>query len=88
MKNIIFVSLIFSAFSLFAQQAKKPTLMILPSDNRCTVRYFTKTYDNQEGKVVSADYRRAFLEDSKLSPVSVENILMLLYYTIKVESRI
>lgn len=54
---------------LFAQQAKKPTIMILPSDNWCAVRYFTKTYDNQGSKVVSADYRRAFLEDSELSPV-------------------
>lgn len=60
---------LFITLPFFAQQAKKPTLMILPSDNRCTVRYFTKTYDNQGGKVVSADYCRAFLEDSELSPV-------------------
>lgn len=70
MKKIItcVISLIFST-CLFAQQAKKPTIMILPSDNWCSVRYFTKTYDNQGSKVVSADYRRAFLEDSELNPV-------------------
>ena len=67
-KFMIGIFLLFPTY-LFAQQAKKPTLMILPSDNRCTVRYFTKTYDNQGGKVVSADYCRAFLEDSELSPV-------------------
>lgn len=54
---------------LFAQQEKKPTVMILPSDNWCSARYFTKTYDNQGSKVVTADYRRAFLEDSELNPV-------------------
>ena len=26
---------------------KKPTLMILPSDNWCTLRMFTTTFDNQ-----------------------------------------
>lgn len=67
-KSVCFILLFFS-LSLFAQQAKKPTIMILPSDNWCSVRYFTKTYDNQGSKVVSADYRRAFLEDSELNPV-------------------
>ncbi|WP_041584462.1 DUF6175 family protein [Phocaeicola salanitronis] len=69
----VFISLSFMlgflSLSLFAQQAKKPTIMILPSDNWCSARYFTKTYDNQGSKVVSADYRRAFLEDSELNPV-------------------
>lgn len=67
-KFMIGIFLLFPTY-LFAQQAKKPTLMILPSDNWCASRYFTKTYDNQGSKVVSADYRRAFLEDSELSPV-------------------
>ena len=68
-KIIAYIIFLLCNVSLFAQQAKKPTLMILPSDNWCASRYFTKTYDNQGSKVVSADYRRAFLEDSELSPV-------------------
>lgn len=57
------------ALPLSAQQAKKPTIMILPSDNWCATRYFTKTYDNQGETVSYSDYRRAFLEDSELNPV-------------------
>ena len=40
---IVILSLL--SISVFAQ--KKPTLMILPSDNWCTQRYFTTTYENQ-----------------------------------------
>ena len=68
-KVVACIILILYSTSFFAQPAKKPTLMILPSDNWCASRYFTKTYDNQGSKVVSADYRKAFLEDSELSPV-------------------
>lgn len=64
--SIIFL---FLSLSLFAQQAKKPTIMILPSDNWCSARYFTKTYDNQGQKEYHSDYRRAFLEDNELGAV-------------------
>ncbi len=57
------------ALPLSAQPAKKPTIMILPSDNWCATRYFTKIYDNQGEKVYYSDYRRAFQEDSELNPV-------------------
>lgn len=61
---------IFLLFSLSAiAQMKKPTIMILPSDNWCATRYFTKVYENLGQKEVYSDYRRAFLEDSELSPV-------------------
>ena len=43
--------------------------MILPSDNWCATRYFTKTYNNQGETVYYPDYRRAFLEDSELETV-------------------
>lgn len=69
MKKFIILILFLSSLSLWGQKAKKPTIMILPSDNWCASRYFTKTYDNQ-GEVVSySDYQRAFLEDSELNPV-------------------
>ena len=49
--------------------AKTPSLMILPSDNWCTMRYYTQTLDNQGSKTVVTDYARAFREDIELGPV-------------------
>ena len=54
---------------LSAWAQKKPTLMILPSDNWCTQRYFTTEYDNQGVKERVPNYRQAFQEDIELSPV-------------------
>ena len=61
------------AFSLLcivaSAQEKKPTLMILPSDNWCTQRYFMTTYENQGLTVSVPDYQTAFREDLELGPV-------------------
>ena len=51
----------------FAQ--KKPTIMILPSDNWCTMRFFTTTYTNQGVKVRVPDYQKAFQEDQEIKVV-------------------
>ena len=59
----------FAAFSVCVYAQKKPTLMILPSDNWCTQRYFTTEYDNQGVKERVSNYRQAFQEDLELSPV-------------------
>jgi len=56
-------------------QAKKPTLMILPSDNWCTQRYFMTEFDNQGTKVKVPDYKKAFQEDTELGQVSVKLVL-------------
>lgn len=48
---------------------KKPTLMILPSDNWCTQRYFTTEYKNQGEVVRISNYQQAFQEDTELNPV-------------------
>lgn len=53
--------------SVWAQ--KKPTLMILPSDNWCAQRYFTTEYDNQGVKESLPNYKQAFQEDLELNPV-------------------
>lgn len=50
-------------------QEKKATLMILPSDNWCTQRYFMTTYENQGLTVSVPDYQTAFREDLELGPV-------------------
>ena len=66
-------------------QEKKPTLMILPSDNWCTQRYFMSTYDNQGLKVSVPDYQAAFREDIELGPVisKVGELLTGYGYTLK-----
>ncbi|WP_026055198.1 DUF6175 family protein [Anaerophaga thermohalophila] len=50
-------------------QAKKPTLMILPSDNWCNQRYFMTEFNNQGAKVKVPDYKLAFQEDTELGQV-------------------
>lgn len=69
--NCVGVFLI-SSFSLFAQE-KKPTLMILPSDNWCESRYFMTTYDNMGVQVKTPNYQQAFMEDSEL-PLVVSKV--------------
>lgn len=59
------------------KSAKKPTLMILPSDNWCASRYFMTTYDNQGTKVKIPDYQSAFQQDSEL-PMVIANVGALL----------
>ncbi len=48
-------------------QGKKPTLMILPSDNWCSQRYFMTNFDNQGTIVKIPDYNSAFQDDAELS---------------------
>ncbi len=63
----IAIALLFSVFAF--GQAKKPTLMILPSDNWCTQRYFMTEFDNQGTKQSVPNYKQAFQEDTELSQV-------------------
>jgi hypothetical protein len=55
----------FNAYS----QAKKPTLMILPSDNWCEQRYFMTEFDNQGTKQKVPNYKQAFQEDTEIGQV-------------------
>lgn len=54
--------------TLFAQ-AKKPTLMILPSDNWCEQRIFMTEFDNQGTKQKVPNYKQAFQEDTEIGQV-------------------
>lgn len=73
------------ALPLMAALEKKPTLMILPSDNWCAQRYFTTTYENQGVSVVIPDYPTAFREDTELGGVvsKVGELLTGLGYSLK-----
>ena len=64
----IAIALIAASNSLFGQ-AKKPTLMILPSDNWCDQRYFMKEFDNQGTKQKVPNYKQAFQEDTEIGQV-------------------
>ena len=50
-------------------QAKKPTVMILPSDNWCEQRYFMTEFDNQGTKQKVPNYKQAFQEDTEIGQV-------------------
>lgn len=50
-------------------QAKKPTLMILPSDNWCEQRFFITEFDNQGTKQKVPNYKQAFQEDTEIGQV-------------------
>ena len=48
---------------------KKPTVMILPSDHWCEMRYFMTSYENQGTEVKTPNYQQAFREDTEIGPV-------------------
>ncbi len=65
---IIMLGLFASTNTLFGQ-AKKPTLMVLPSDNWCEQRYFMTEFDNQGTNQKVPNYKQAFQEDTELGQV-------------------
>lgn len=69
----LFIMCIATAFG----QAKKPKLMVVPSDAWCKQHNFTKTFDNQGTEEVIPDYQKALSTDKDLNNViSKINILM------------
>ena len=66
-------------------QIKKPTVMILPSDNWCAQRYFMTTFDNQGTDIKVPNYQQAFQEDIELGQVisKVGGVLTGLGYSLK-----
>jgi hypothetical protein len=86
MKRIFLVlAIILCILPLPLEAQKKPTIMILPSDNWCEMRYFMTTYDNQGTKVKTPDYQLAFQQDTEIGPVisKVGGLLTALDYSIK-----
>jgi hypothetical protein len=76
---------VFFVIATMAMAQKKPTIMILPSDNWCEMRYFMTTYDNQGTKVKTPDYQLAFQQDTEIGPVisKIGGLLTSLDYSIK-----
>lgn len=76
---------IFTLFTIGVWAQKRPTLMILPSDNWCEMRYFMTTYDNQGMEVKVPDYKLAFQQDIEIGPVisKIGGLLTNLGYSVK-----
>lgn len=66
--HFIVIAFIGSINVVFAQ-AKKPVLMILPSDNWCEQRFFNTVFDNQGTKQKVPNYKQAFQEDTEIGQV-------------------
>lgn len=65
---LILLILIISISDIYGQ-AKKPTIMILPSDNWCVQRYFVMEFDNQGSITKVPNYKQVFQEDTEIGQV-------------------
>ncbi|WP_417199395.1 DUF6175 family protein [Bizionia sp.] len=76
--NIIFtICLFLFVITLGFSQAKKPTLMVVPSDAWCNQNGYMQTYNDQGSTVKVPDYKRAFQENAEvLQVISQINGLM------------
>ena len=73
---IALIALTICTLSTFGQ-AKKPTLMVVPSDAWCNEHGFKYTFDNQGVQELIPDYKTALFTDKQLNAViSKINILM------------
>lgn len=64
-KSIIIIIAVFLNMAAFSQ-AKKPTIMVVPSDVWCIQNNFSSTYDNQGVQETIPDYNRALQNDANL----------------------
>ncbi|MBQ3930177.1 MAG: hypothetical protein II708_04415 [Paludibacteraceae bacterium] len=69
MKKIITLLSLLLAAQMAFSQAKKPTLMVQPSDVWCNENGFTMKFDNQGTTTIVPDYKKAFQTDMDLALV-------------------
>ena len=80
MKKLLFTLLVcgLSAVSIMAQSgAKKPTIMVVPSDNWCVKNGYVQKYNNQGTEVTIPDYTKAFQNstDLKLAIAKINDLM-------------
>jgi hypothetical protein len=69
----IFIAIVIAFLSITAfGQAKKPTLMVVPSDNWCKTNGFMLKFDNQGSSVELPDYKKAIQGSSDLTLVTAK----------------
>lgn len=67
MKRLAFLILFnIAILPLLSGQAKKPTLMVVPSDNWCVSNGYSLTFDNQGTEVILPDYKAALQGSAEL----------------------
>ncbi len=71
-KCALVLSMMFVSINVMFGQAKRPTVMVVPSDNWCTINGFMTEWDNQGTKVKIPDYKRAIQENSDLKLVTAK----------------
>lgn len=62
---VLLMASLFVCATLFAQ-AKKPTIMVVPSDNWCVQNGYTQKFDNMGTEMTLPDYRAALQQNSDL----------------------
>ena len=67
-KNLLSVALLTCSLSVMGQ-AKKPTLMVVPSDAWCKEHKYEQAFDNQGTKEMIPDYKAAVSTDKQLNAV-------------------
>lgn len=65
---LLFILLSICSLELYSQ-AKKPTIMIVPSMNWCEINGYTSTYNNQGKNQIIPDYEMALIKNSDLKLV-------------------
>ena len=65
-KIFITLSLVLIGFATVFGQAKKPTIMVVPSDNWCIKNGYTMEFDDEGTKVTIPDYKTAFQQNISL----------------------
>lgn len=66
MKKIVLSLIFVSAVAAMFAQAKKPTIMVVPSDLWCNKNGYTQTFDNQGTPIVMPNYEAALQNDADL----------------------
>lgn len=65
-KIFLIIALLLGVNCVVFGQAKKPTIMVVPSDAWCLRNGFTKQFDNMGTTVTVSDYEAAFLNNSDI----------------------
>lgn len=68
-KRLILTSVLSALCLCMMGQAKKPTLMVVPSDEWCNRHNYMQNYDNQGTQEKVADYKAALIGDKDLNDV-------------------
>lgn len=69
MRKLLLVALVFGLSAMAFGQAKKPTLMVIPSDAWCIQNGYYLEFDDQGSITKVPDYKRAFQESTDLNNV-------------------